>query len=308
MLNNMLNNAEIADRLLSLAQLLSAQKENPFKIKAYRRAAKTIKTLSESIHELVSNDADLTQFDGIGKGISGAIREIVLSGTLGQLETPRSQSSPELVALSEYPRLDPKRILRIYKKLGISSVPALAEKLGAGEIALTFGPRMDEHVRQGLSERHDMLLYEAEDTAAAVVKFPLNQCGVRKAEVTGDFRRRVEVLGEISFLVETDDFQAVRSKAVHYGGEAVLLSSGDGSAVLRLSSGVIVRIQAAPRDKWGLGLNPGYRLGRPSALPASHRGRPGLTREIVRPLPDREGGVPASRPIFHRTGTSRRHR
>jgi Helix-hairpin-helix domain len=54
----MLSNAEIADRLASLAQLLSAQKENPYKVKAYRRAAAKIRTLSESIDELVRNDAD----------------------------------------------------------------------------------------------------------------------------------------------------------------------------------------------------------------------------------------------------------
>jgi DNA polymerase (family 10) len=84
--NRALSNAEIADRLTGLAQLLAAQKENPFKVKAYRRAARTIKALSESIDELVRSEADLTEYSGIGKAISGAIREIVLSGKLGQLD------------------------------------------------------------------------------------------------------------------------------------------------------------------------------------------------------------------------------
>src|ERR1700730_11116746 len=121
----MLSNAEIADRLMSLAQLLSAQKENPFKVKAYRRAAKTIRTMSESIDELVRADADLTEYAGIGKAISSAIREIVLSGNLGQLEKLRSEATPELAAISEYPQLDPARVLRIFKKLTISSMEAL---------------------------------------------------------------------------------------------------------------------------------------------------------------------------------------
>jgi DNA polymerase (family 10) len=55
-----LSNAEIADRLAGLAQLLSTQKENPYKIKAYTRAAAKIRTLSESVDELVHDDADLT--------------------------------------------------------------------------------------------------------------------------------------------------------------------------------------------------------------------------------------------------------
>ena len=100
----------VAARLLSLAQLLGSKGENPFKIRAYRRAAETIRNYSENFDQLVRADADLTQFAGIGKGISSAVREIVLSGKLGQLETLRTEVAPELAALSEYPRLDPRRV------------------------------------------------------------------------------------------------------------------------------------------------------------------------------------------------------
>ena len=55
--NAILSNAEIADRLASLAQFLSAQKENPYKVKAYQRAAAKIRTLSESVDELVRENA-----------------------------------------------------------------------------------------------------------------------------------------------------------------------------------------------------------------------------------------------------------
>jgi DNA polymerase/3'-5' exonuclease PolX len=48
-----LSNAEIADRLASLAQLSAAQKENPYKVKAYQRAAHSIRNVSNSVHELV---------------------------------------------------------------------------------------------------------------------------------------------------------------------------------------------------------------------------------------------------------------
>jgi len=134
-----LSNAEIADRLASLAQLLSAQRENPYKIKAYQRAAAKIRMLSESIEELVRDEVDLTAYAGIGEAISGAIQEIVRTGTLGKLEKLRSQSSPELASLGDYPRLDPKRVLRVYKKLGISSIDALREKLENGELEKPWG-------------------------------------------------------------------------------------------------------------------------------------------------------------------------
>src|SRR6202012_2117551 len=65
-----LSNAEIADRLAGLAQLLSTQKENPYKIKAYQRATAKIRTLSESVEELVHQDSELPVYSGIGEAIS----------------------------------------------------------------------------------------------------------------------------------------------------------------------------------------------------------------------------------------------
>src|SRR5881392_3544253 len=97
-----LSNAEIADRLASLAQLLSSQKENPYKAKAYRRAAAKIRTLSESLYELVREEVDLTRYAGIGEGIASAIREVVLTGTLRKLDTLRAQASPALASVSQH--------------------------------------------------------------------------------------------------------------------------------------------------------------------------------------------------------------
>lgn len=250
----MLSNAEIADRLTSLSQLLAAQRENPFKVKAYWRAAKTIRTLSESIDELVRADADLTEYSGIGKAISGAIREIVLSGSLKQLDKLRTEASPEVAAISEYPQLDLARVLRIFKKLKISSVAALKEKLESGEIREKLGARMDQHVRRALSECRQILLYEADTVAASIEKFLLSKCGAIRAAVTGDYRRRVEVIGELAFLVETRDFENVIAKVSQFGGRTDLLGSDHGSALFKLSSGMILRLEAATRDKWGFAL------------------------------------------------------
>jgi DNA polymerase (family 10) len=87
---------------------LSAQKENPYKVKAYQRAANSIRNLSDSVHELAQGEADLMAYAGIGRAIDSAIREIVLTGTLAKLEELRSESSPELIAISDYPRLGPR--------------------------------------------------------------------------------------------------------------------------------------------------------------------------------------------------------
>jgi DNA polymerase (family 10) len=237
-----LSNAEIADRLASLAQLLSAQKENPYKVKAYQRAAAKIRPLSESVEELMRDEVDLTAYGGIGETISSAIQEIVKTGTLGKLEKLRSQASPELASLSNHPRLDPKRVLRVYKQLGISSIDALREKLENGELENVLGLRSAQHVRQALTETHAILLYKAHDLRNAIEEFLLNRCGVRAAEVVGDCKRCVEVIEELAFIVDVGDFTALVAKLEGYGGRTPLSYANKNTAAYALSSGVRLRI------------------------------------------------------------------
>ena len=249
--NRILSNAEIADRLASLAQLLSAQKENPYKVKAYQRAANSIRNLSDSVHELVQREADLTAYTGIGRAIDSAIREIVLTGTLAKLEKLRSESSPELITISDYPRLDAKRILRIYKKLAISSIAELRKAFEAGEIERVFGARTAQHVRQGLLETHAILLYKAHDLRLAIEEYLLRKGHVGRIEAMGAYRRRVEVIDELAFLVETPDLPALVQRVERYGGQTPLLQLTGTTALFSLSAGVALRIEADTSKGWG---------------------------------------------------------
>jgi helix-hairpin-helix protein len=90
------SNADIADRLASLAQLLSTQKENPYKVKAYHRAAARIRNLSESRDEMVRREEDLTQFSGIGVAIASAIAIVrILSHEVFSLPRARRYNGPQ---------------------------------------------------------------------------------------------------------------------------------------------------------------------------------------------------------------------
>ena len=298
-----LSNAEIADRLASLAQLLSAQKENPYKVKAYQRAAAKLRNMSESLQELVQDDADLTQYAGIGDAIASAIREIVQTGSLRKLETLRSQATPEVASINDYPRLDPKRVKRIYKKFGISSVEELRAKLESGEIEQVLGLRMAQHVRQGLTETHAMLLYRADDLKSAVEEFLLGACRVKRAEVVGDLRRRVEVIEELAFVIETEDFPGVVARLQRYGGRTPLVSSGKDNAVFALSSGVTLRIQLAGKQDWGLQM---VACTGSKAHLKKLTARDWLLARAENVLPERGGFLQKIRPGIYRTGTARR--
>ena len=128
--------------------------------------------------------------------------------------------------------------MRVYKKLGISSVEELRRALESGKVAGIFGARMAQHIRQGLIDTNAMLLYRADDLSALIKAFLLGPCGVDRAEAAGDYRRRVEVVEDLVFVIETPDFQAVVSRMQRYGGRTPLVSSGKDHAVFSLASGL----------------------------------------------------------------------
>lgn len=248
--NQIRSNSEIADRLSSLAQLPSIDKTNLYKKKAYRRAANTIRGLGESVDELVRRNADLTIYPGIGKGISGAIREIVLTGTLETLETLRSDLSPELLSVSGYPKLDPKRVLRIYTKLHISSIDSLRQALENGDIERLLGSRMAQHVKQGLVESGAILLYHAHDLVESVKEYLLKQSTASRVEAVGDYRRRVEIIEELSFVVQADHFDRVVEHVKRYGGQTPLIEATNDLALFSLAGGPLLRIESAEKRNW----------------------------------------------------------
>jgi DNA polymerase (family 10) len=250
-----LSNAEIAKILLSLAQLLSVQKENPFKIKAYRRAAKAISSLSESVDELVRTGEDLTGIPGIGKGISGTVREIVeRGGALEKLDNLRLDVGQTAAALSEYPLLDPKRVERIYKKLHISSVAELKDRLDRGDIGAQFGAHMERHVRQGLTPATEILLYDAHRVTPGIEEFLRSKCKADRVEAAGDYRRHVDVVRELSFVVQTRNFQDLIEVFQRFGGRTALLKAEETTAEFQLPSGVNIRLSNTTAKLWGLSL------------------------------------------------------
>lgn len=246
-----MSNAEVANRLIALAQMLQVKGENPFKIRAYRRAAQNLQTLEESVYDLVQSGGDLTRIPGIGKGIASALREVVSSGTLGQLEMLLSSIPPEMAALHEYPSLDPKRAARVFKKLKIATVPELKEKFESGEIRKVFGSRMEDHFRSAFRTQHRLLLDDADVLATKLERYLKSKCGTQRVELVGEVRRRVETVGEITFLIETDNFSKTRDALSRFAGGLELVRSSVREATFQLPASVTLKIHGATHSDWG---------------------------------------------------------
>ena len=102
-----------------------------------------------------------------------------------------------------------------------------------------------------LLETHAILLYKAHDLRSAIEEYLLRKGHVGRIEAMGAYRRRVEVIDELAFLVETPDFSALARRVERYGGQTPLLQSTGTTALFALSAGVSLRIEATTRKKWG---------------------------------------------------------
>jgi DNA polymerase (family X) len=245
-------NAQVADLLRRYATTLQLEGVDRFKVKAYKRAADTLERTGTDVSQLIRSGESLESLPGVGKAISAKIQEIVKTGRLPQLDKAISKLSPELLELAAKPLLDPKQVLRVYKKLKINSLKQLEARLESGEIRNVLGNRVEFHIRRGLDDRPRTLLWDVQSFARQFESYLENVPEVTRAEVTGSVRRNQDTVGDLNFLIAGKSAGAIFKRI----GEHSAILSGEklGRSEIRfaLSSGRIVTLRYTPLKEWGL--------------------------------------------------------
>ena len=148
-------NANIAARLEEVAQILAGQNANPFRLGAYRAAARTLRSLPQPISEVVHRDgiAGLTRLPGIGERLAHAIYQLVMTGRLPMLERLRGDADP-VELLSSVPGIGPKTAQHIHEQLGIDTLEELECAAHDGRLErLGLGTKRLAGVRDALAGR-----------------------------------------------------------------------------------------------------------------------------------------------------------
>jgi DNA polymerase (family 10) len=146
-------NAEIADLLYRLAELLELQQEEPFRVRAYRRAAGTIQRWPASVSAMVARGEDLSALPTIGETIAGQLAQICETGSLPGLKEAERRTPPELLSLSKLPGIGPKRLRRLADYLAVHSMEALRQAVQRRLVREVpgLGPRIEEGLRRALA-------------------------------------------------------------------------------------------------------------------------------------------------------------
>src|SRR3989449_10795419 len=173
-----MQNPDIARLFDEVADLLEIQGANPFRVRAYRNAARIVRDYPEPLADVVrSGEKDLTEIPGIGDDLAEKITAIVTSGELPLRKQLASKLPAGLLDLLRIPGLGPKRVKLLHKKLKVKSAADLAAALDKGRVQKLkgFGSKMEEKMRAGLGAAQQgerrMLLHEAETQANAIVGY-----------------------------------------------------------------------------------------------------------------------------------------
>ena len=249
-------NAEVAAMFDQAAELLEIEGENQFRVRAYRRAARVIEGLPQSLKSLMAAGRDLSELPGIGKDLAGKIGEIVETGHFALLDKLKRKLPGELGEMAALPGLGPKRIKLLHDKLRVSTLDQLRRVVKGGRLQglRGFGPIIEKKLLAALEKpavKKRFKLSVAEAEAEALVAYLRNG---GRVVVAGSYRRRRDTVGDLDVVVTTADGAAVGDKLIGYENVAEVLAHGSTRSTVVLRSGLQVDVRAVPEASYGAAL------------------------------------------------------
>ena len=246
------HNADIAAVFDEIADLLEIESANPFRVRAYRNAARTLRDLNQDVAAMIAQGEDVTELPGIGEDLASKIKEIVETGTAALLEEHRKKVPATLTNLLKIPSLGPKRVQTLYHKLGIRTLEDLRKAAQEGRVRTLqgFGAKIEQHILEQLkartSETKRFKLAISTQYAEAFIAYLKASPGVEQIVAAGSYRRAKETIGDLDLLVTARSGSPVIDRFVSYPEVEEVLAHGTTKASVRLACRLQVDLRVVP--------------------------------------------------------------
>jgi len=258
------DNETIARTFLELADVLELTGEVPFKVRAFRTAARAIEGLGESVAEKVESDT-LQKIPGVGDGMVRRLKELVGTGKLAELDEQKKQLPPGLMELMNVPGMGIKTAQQVWKERGITNIDALeaAAKDGKLRDLPRFGEKREEKLvaaiaawRKRASAPKRWPMAEALDLADALCARVRALPGVSQCQYAGSLRRRRETVGDLDILVaaEAEHAASIMEAYASMPEVAEILGKGETKTTVVLAGGMQADLRVVPRESFGAAL------------------------------------------------------
>ncbi len=252
------SNDEVAARLSEMAELLSIGGGDPYRVRAYEKAARAVESYPLEVDELDARALD--EIPAVGSHIAAKILQLASTGHLDELDELRAQVPAGLRSLLGVPGLGPKRARQIYDELHVTSLPELAEAVRAEQLRHLkgWGDKSEAHLGEVLRQYREAAGRMQLATALALAEELLGELasvpGVERATYAGSLRRRCETIGDIDLLVAAVDPVPVMDAFAACRLVAEVGARGSTKSVATTTTGVQVDLRVIPPEVFGAAL------------------------------------------------------
>lgn len=254
-----MRNAEIAEFLNNIADMLEIKGENPYRVRAYRNAARVIESLTEDIEDIAIR-GELDEVPNIGESIAAKISEYLETGRCEYYEQLKSEINPGIARLLEVPGVGPKKAKLFYEALGIDSVEKLEQ--AAREHRLSKLPRISQKTEQNILNAIERLkartgrtpLGIALPTALEFLEMLRSFPEVKRADLAGSLRRMRETIGDLDLLASSDELEKVMDRFVNLPMVKEVLAKGPTKSSVVTTDNLQIDLRVIKPHEYGAAL------------------------------------------------------
>jgi len=256
-----MNNVRIAEAFDQIADLLEFQGANPFRVRAYRNGARTVRDYPEQMLAIVKDpERKLTEIAGLGKDLAEKVETLCSSGQLPMLEELKAQVPQSVMMLLKIPGMGPKKAAQLHKELQITSLDELRAACEAQQVRKLkgFAAKTEEAILAGiaLAETIDVrrTWADADKVATAIRQWMQQSPHVERLEVAGSYRRGKDTIGDLDFLVVSKNPEAVMDHFAAVADAVGVLGRGPTKISIRLEGGLQCDLRVVPAESFGAAL------------------------------------------------------
>ena len=255
-----LQNREIAGLFEEVANLLEIAGENPFRIRAYRNAARTLADMGEELSGLLKDGKDLSTLPGIGKDLAARIVEAMETGTLEALGELHERIPATVTDLLALPGLGPKKVKVLFDQLGVTTLDELKQAAVAGKVRELpgLGAKTEKQIIEAIERQAntEKRFLRAEVTPVAEALVALLRAVDPKARVTigGSYRRAKETVGDLDLLADSANPAPLMEALAGHEDVVQVLAQGPTKTSVVLRSGLQVDLRVVEASSYGAAL------------------------------------------------------
>ena len=251
---------DIIDLLERIGTMMEIKGENPFKIRAYFAGARTLQTMEDDLSEVIA-EGRLGDIPGIGKALTEKIETLHTTGKLEFYDKLVASVPSGLMDLLEVPGLGGKKIKALHEQLGVDSIESLTKVCQEGEVAKLkgFGEKTQEKILSGIKNREAYaarhLWWDARRVVDQILPGLRALPEVQRAEAAGSFRRGMETVGDLDFIVASSNPAPIMDWFTSMDGIAEVTAHGDTKSSIRLEGGMQADLRVVPAEQFYFALH-----------------------------------------------------